>query len=107
MFGFEEIYSFFLPIASKTQSTLAGGDSIFDVINLILVYHCSAKRVAISRTIYLPNHQSWDVDAVKVKLGQKMAMYFFQGRGRPAGAAAADDLLAEGVCAQEGQGQVP
>jgi len=28
---------------------------------------------------YLPNHQSWEVDAVKVKLGQKMAAYFFQG----------------------------
>jgi hypothetical protein len=28
---------------------------------------------------YLPNHKSWEVDAVKVKLGQKMAAYFFQG----------------------------
>ena len=28
---------------------------------------------------YLPNHKSWEVDAVKKKLGQKMAAYFFQG----------------------------
>jgi hypothetical protein len=28
---------------------------------------------------YLPNHKSWEVDAVKAKLGQKMAAYFFQG----------------------------
>ena len=26
---------------------------------------------------YLPNHKSWEVDAVKKKLGQKMAAYFF------------------------------
>ena len=28
---------------------------------------------------YLPNHKSWEVDAVKLKLGRKMAAYFFQG----------------------------
>ncbi len=28
---------------------------------------------------YLPNHKSWEVDVVKVKLGQKMAAYFIQG----------------------------
>ena len=28
---------------------------------------------------YLPNHKSWEVDAVKQKLGRKMAAYFFQG----------------------------
>jgi hypothetical protein len=28
---------------------------------------------------YLPNHKSWEVDAVKAKLGQKMAAYYFQG----------------------------
>ncbi len=28
---------------------------------------------------YLPNHKSWEVDTVKIKLGQKMAEYFFQG----------------------------
>ena len=28
---------------------------------------------------YLPNHKSWEIDAVKNKLGRKMAAYFFQG----------------------------
>ncbi len=28
---------------------------------------------------YLPNHKSWESDAVKAKLGRKMAAYFFQG----------------------------
>jgi hypothetical protein len=28
---------------------------------------------------YLPNHRSWEVDVVKIKLGQKMALYLFQG----------------------------
>ncbi len=28
---------------------------------------------------YLPNHKSWEVDAVKAQLGKKMAAYFFQG----------------------------
>jgi hypothetical protein len=28
---------------------------------------------------YLPNHKTWEVDEVKVKLGQTMAKYFFQG----------------------------
>jgi hypothetical protein len=31
------------------------------------------------RRSYLPNHKSWEMDAVKAKLGPKMAAYFCQG----------------------------
>jgi hypothetical protein len=43
------------------------------------------EKLSFSRTCwiitpsYLPNHKSWEVDELQVKLGHKMTTYYFQG----------------------------
>jgi hypothetical protein len=60
-FVFEENHLFFLPITTKTQTTLVR-DSIVYMINLVLIDHCGAKRISVGWTINhskdLPFHKS-------------------------------------------------